>query len=97
MYYIPLIEIKDLNALIDNKLTHQKKQRQQDKTKQNKKQIKNLSKCQRMIKLIRLLTPPRLFKFIWICLSREENTSFLQQVNFTGKLEDDAANIICFC
>ena len=47
-----------------------------------------------MIKFIRLLTPLRLFKLICICLSREENTSFLQQVNFTGKLEDDAANMI---
>ena len=49
-----------------------------------------------MIKFIRLLTPLRLFKLICICLSREENTSFLQQVNLTGKLEDDAANMIFF-
>ena len=33
MHYIPLIEVKDFNALIDNKLTRKKNN---DKTKQNK-------------------------------------------------------------
>ena len=42
-YYMPLVEIKDFNALIDNKpfFDHQKNK--------NKKRMKNLSKCKKMI------------------------------------------------
>ena len=42
-YYIPLVEIKDFSAFIDNKLFFDQP------VKTNKKRIKNLLKCQEMI------------------------------------------------
>ena len=42
-YYIPLVEIKDFNAFIDNKPFFDQP------VKTNKKRIKNLLKCQEMI------------------------------------------------
>ena len=45
-YYMPLVEIKDFNALIDNKPFFDQPVK---KKKKNKKHMKNLPKCQETI------------------------------------------------
>ena len=56
-YYMPLVEIKDFNVLIDNKPLF-------DQPPKNKKRMKNLLKCQKMITIqqgfIRFFLPSKL-------------------------------------
>ena len=47
-YYMSLVEIKDFNALIDNKLFFYQ-QVKKIRTKQNKNRMKNLLKCQEIM------------------------------------------------
>ena len=80
-YYMPLVEIKDFNALIDNKPFF-------DRPVKNKQEAyKNLLECQEMMtgNLLDFSYHQNYYKFIGIDLSRQKNTSIPQQINFVGK------------
>ena len=85
---MPLVEIKDFNAWSDNKLfflsTDKKQARSVWKTCWNIKKRWLSNK-----KLIRLFISSKPFKVIGIDLSRQTNTTILQQINSTEKLEKD--------
>ena len=78
-----LVKIKDFNTLIENKPVFDQP------VKTNKKRIKNLSKCQEVVtkagNLLDFSCHQNNHKLIEIDLSRQENTSALQLINFTGK------------
>ena len=79
--YMPLVEIKDFNALIDNKPFF-------DRPVKNKQEAyKNLLECQEMMtgNLLDFSYHQNYYKFIGIDLSRQKNTSIPQQINFVGK------------
>ena len=86
---MPLVEIKDFNALIDNKPFFDQP------VKTNKKSMKNFMKCQETMAIqqetcnIYYSYHKYYYKLIGIDLSRQTSTTFHQQINFTGKLEED--------
>ena len=88
---MPMVKIKDVNALLDNKLIFDQLVK---KTKQNKKRMKSMFKCQETMiiqpetKQI-ISTGKNHYKPIGIDLSRRTNTSSPQKINFIGKLEED--------
>ena len=47
-------------------------------------------------KLLNYLYHQNYYKLIGIDLSRQANTNILQQINFTGKLEEDDGSIMFF-
>ena len=76
-FYMPLVEIKDFNVLIDNKPFF-------DQTvKTNKKHMKNSSKCQEMMttteNLLDYLYHQKYYKLIGTDLSRQKSTAIPQQ------------------
>ena len=84
-YYIPLEEIKDFNALNDNKsffLSTCEKQ-----TRKLIKMLRNVDYATG--KLLDYLYHPNHYKRIDIDLSRQTNTIIPQQTNFVGKLDKD--------
>ena len=87
-YYMPLVEIKNFDAWVDNKLIF-------DQPVKNKlKAFKNLVEMLRNNdyttgNLFDYLHNQKYYKLISIDLSRKKNTSIPQYINFTGKLEDD--------
>ena len=90
-YCMPLVEIKDYNALIDNK-------RFFNLQKTNKKCMKNLSKCQKMMTAQQVFFldfsyHQNYYKLIGIDLSRQTNMSIPQQIILTGKLENDGSSM----
>ena len=87
-YYMPLVEIKDFNALIDNKpfLDHPAKNKQEA--------------CEKLIEvsknddyttrnILDYLYHQNYYELIGIDLSRKANASIPQQINFVGKLEEN--------
>ena len=88
-YYMPLAEIKDFNALIDNKPSF-------DQPVKNKQEVyEKLVEISRNDdyttgNLLHFLYHQRYYKLIGIDLSRQANTSIPQKINFVGKLEDNA-------
>ena len=87
-----LVEIKNFNALINNKSFF-------DQPVKNKQEV-----YQKPIEMSRnddyttgnlldFLYHQNYYKPIGIDLSRQTNTSILQQINYTGKLEDDGATM----
>ena len=92
---MPLVEIKDFNALIDNKPFF-------DKPVRNKKEP-----CRKRIEMSRnnyyatrnlldYLFHQIYYKRIGMDLLRLTNTSIPRQVNFTGKLEEDGDAVMSF-
>ena len=96
-YYMPLVEIKDFNALIDNKPFF-------DQPVKNKQEAyEKLIEMSRNDdyttgNLLDYLYHQKYYKLIGIDLSRQTNTSSIpQQINFIGKLEeDDGATMFSF-
>ena len=85
---MPLVEIKDFNALIDNEpfFDHPRKSKQEA----NEKLI-GMSRNDDYTKgnLLDFSYHQNYYKLIGIDLSRQTNTSIPQQINFVGKLEED--------
>ena len=87
-YYMPLVEKKCLNALIDNKPFFD----QPVKIKQEayEKHIeKSRNDDHTTGSLLNFSNHQNYFKLIGTDLSRQANTNVPQQVNFVGKLEED--------
>ena len=59
-YYMPLVEINDFNALIDNKLFFDQP------VKTNKKRVKNLLKCQEIMTMQQEIIIDHWYRFIKI-------------------------------
>ena len=94
-YYILLVEIKDFDALIDNKPLF-------DQPVKNKQELyKKLIEMSRNNDyatgtLLDYLYHQNYYKLIGIDLSRQTNMSIPQQINFAGKLEEDNGATIFF-
>ena len=81
---MPLVEIKDFNALIGNKLFLDQP------IKANKKRMKNFSNYhETMIIQQGTYQITRIIKTINTNKQQQINTTIPQQINFTGKLEED--------
>ena len=87
-YYMPLVEFKDFNALIDNKSFFD--QSMKSKEKAYEKHVK-MSRTNNYTSgnSVDYLYHHNYYKFIGIDLSRQKNSSILQQINLIGKLEKD--------
>ena len=94
-YYMPLVEIKDFNALIDNKLFY-------DQPVNNKQEAyEKLFEMPRnddytTENLLDYLYHENYYKLIGIDLSRQTNTKIPQQINFIGKLKEDEGATMFF-
>ena len=96
-HYIPLLEIKDFNALIDDKSFS-------DQPVKNKQQA-----CEKIVELSRnsdyttgnlldYLYHQKYYKLISIDLSRQKNAIIRRQISFIGKLEEnDGAAMFLYC
>ena len=94
-YYMPLVEIKDFNALIDNKPFFD----QPVKNKQEAyEKLIGMSKNDDYTaeNLLDYLYHQNYYQLTGIDLSRQTNTSIPQQINFVGKLEEDDGAVIFF-
>ena len=88
-YYMPLVEIKHFNALIDNKPSVKNKQEA------NERLIKmSKNNYYKTGKLLDYLHHQKHYKLISINLSRQTNASIFWQINFKGKLEEDDCNCL---
>ena len=87
-YYMPLVEIKDFHALIDNKpsfdLPVKNKQEAYEKLIEMSRNDNYTTE-----NLLDYLYHQDNYKLIGIDLSRRKNTSIPKQINFVGKLEED--------
>ena len=87
-YYMPLVEIKDFNALIDNKPFFD--QPVKNKQEAYEKPIEmSRNDDYTTGNLLDFSYHQNYYKLIDIDLSRQTNTSIPQQINFVGKLEED--------
>ena len=85
---MPLVEIKNFNALIDNKpFFHQPVKSKQEAFEKLIKMSRNDDYTTG--NLLDYLYQQNYYKLIGIDLSRQTNTNIPQQINFTGKLEED--------
>ena len=94
-YYMPLVEIKDFNALINNKpfFDHPVKSKQEAYEK-----LVEMSRNNDYAtgNILHYLYHQKYYKLIGTNLSRQTNTRIPQQINFTGKLEEhDDATMFC--
>ena len=94
-YYMPLVEIKDLKALIDNipVFDERVKNRQEAYEKVIAMPKNDDSTTEN---LLEYLHHQKDYKFIGIDLSRQTNTSIPQQINFVGELEKDRGAAMFF-
>ena len=85
-YYMPLVEIKDFNALINNKpfFDQPVKNKQEAYEKLNEMSRNDYT----TENLLDYLYYQKYYKLIGIDLSRQTNMSIPQQINFIGKLEE---------
>ena len=87
-YHMLLIEIKDFNALMDNKpFFDQPIKNRQEAYEKLIEMSRNDDYTTR--NLLDYLYHQNHYKVIYIDLSRQINTSILQQITFIGKLEED--------
>ena len=92
---IPLVEIKDFNALIDNKPFFD--QPVKNKQEWYEKLIEMLRNDDYTTgNLLDYFYHQNYYKRIGIDLSRQTNTNSPQQINFTGKLEEDDGTTMLF-
>ena len=92
---MPLVEIKDLNALIENKpfFDHPVKNKQEA----YKKPIEMSGNIDYTTgNLLGYLYHQKFYKLIGIDLSRKTNTSIPPQINFVWNLEDDDGGTMFF-
>ena len=87
-HYMPLVEFKDFNALIDNKpffwSSRKEPKRSVWKTWRNVKKWWRYNRT-----FIGLLVSSKFYRLIGIYLSRQANAIIPRQINFVGKLEKD--------
>ena len=87
-YYMPLVGIKDFNALIDNKpFFYQPVKNKQEKY--EKLVIMSRNDDYATKNLLGFSYHQNCYKLIAINLSRQTNMNIAQQINFAGKLEED--------
>ena len=85
---MPLVKIKNLNALIDNKpFFDQPIKRKQVAYKKLVEMSRNYAYTRG--NLLDYLYHQKYYKLVGIDLSRQANMTIPQQINFTGKLEED--------
>ena len=87
-YYMPLIEIKDFNVSIDNKLFLGQPVKHKQEAYEKLIEISR-NDDYTTGNLLDYLYHQKYYKLIGINLSRQTNTSIPQQINFVGKLEED--------
>ena len=87
-YYIPLVEIKDFNALIDNKLFFDQPVKNKQVTYEKLIEISR-NDDYTTGNLLEYLHHQNYYKLIGIDVSRQTDMSIPQQINFTEKLEED--------
>ena len=87
-YYVPLVEIKDLNALIDKKPFFDQPVKNKQKAYENLIDVSRNDDCTTG-NLLDYLHYQNYYNFIGIDLSRQRDTSNPQQITFRGKLEED--------
>ena len=94
---MPSVEIKDFNALINNKPFFD--QLVKNKQEAYEKLIKmSINDYYTTGNLLGFSYHQNYFKLIGIDLLRQSNMSISQQINITGQLEeDDGATIFCCC
>ena len=97
-YYMPLVEIKDFHALIDNKPFFD----QPVKNKQEKLIEKLIEMSRNNVyttgNLLYYMYPKKFYKLIGRDLSSQRNTTIPQQIYFAGKLqEDDGGTMLFVC
>ena len=87
-YYVPLVVIKDFNALINNKSFFDQPVKNKQKVYEK---IIEMSRNNDYTtgNLLDYLYHKNYYKRIGIDLSRQTNRSIPQQINFVGKLEED--------
>ena len=87
-YYLPLAEVKDFNALIDNKTFLDQFLKG---TQETYEKLAEMSRNDDYMtgNLLDYLYHQKYCKLIGIDLSRKTNKSIPQQINFVGKLEED--------
>ena len=93
--YMPLVETKDFNALIDNKpFFHQAVKNKQEAYEK----LIEMSRYDDYTtgNLLDFSYHQNYYKLIGIDLARHTNTSIPQQINFTGKLEKDDGAVMFF-
>ena len=95
-YYRPLAKIKDFEELIDNKQFFQQpvKKKQEGYEKLIEMLRRNNGYATRNI--LDYLHHQNYYELIGIHLSRQTNTIIPQQINFTGKLEEDDGAAMIF-
>ena len=95
-YYMPLVVIKNFNAIIDNKLFFDQPVKNQQEAYEKLVQMSR-NNDYTTGNFLDYLYHQKYYKLISIDLSRQKNSSFPQQINFTGKLEeDDGAKMVFF-
>ena len=87
-YYMPLVEIKDFNAFINNKPSFDQPVKSKKETSEKLIEMSRNDDCTTG-NLLDYLYHQNYYKLIGIDLSRQTNASIPQQINFTGKLEED--------
>ena len=94
-YYMPLVEIKNFNALIDNKpFFYQPVKNKQEASEKRVGMSRNND--YKTGHLLDYLYHQNCYKLIAIDLARQANTRIPQQINFTGKLEEDDGATMSF-
>ena len=93
--HTPLVEIKDFNASIDNKTFFDKPIKNNQEMYEKLVQM-SLSDDYTIGNLSEYLYHQKYYKRVGIDLSRQINTSILQQINFVGKLDEDGGTTIFF-
>ena len=92
---MPLVEIIDFNALIDNKpVFDQPVKSKQEAYEKHIKMSRNNDDTRRF--LLDYLYHQNYYKRIGINFSRQANTSIPQQINFIAKLEGDSRAVMSF-
>ena len=86
--YMSLVEIKDSNAWIDNKLLFDQPVKNKQEAYEKIIKMSRNYDCTRG-NLLDFSYHQKYYKLIHIELSRQKNISIPQQINFTGKLEED--------
>ena len=94
-YYIPLVEIKDFNALIDNKPFYDQPIKSKQEAYEKHIEMSRYDDYATR-NLVDYLYNQNYYKLIGIDLSRQINRSIPQQNNFTEKLEKDDGAIMFF-
>ena len=93
-YYMLLVEIKDFSALIGNKPIFDQLVEKQEVHEKLAEMSRNNDYTTR--NLLDYSYHQNYYKFIGIDLSKQTNTFIHQQINFTGKLEENDGNVFCF-